>query len=482
MYGSPPEAVDWNDTVDPEATALFDSADAPGEPTSVDAAPKPGWMPTGFVEWFAIGQTLLPALLFIPGSQAFRLPIRTGAYAVSLVAFGWWWFNRAGARRGRHPATRWIGFTLLWLAMMMLNPLTSPMLVGVAQFCLYFAIICPVFWASAYVFDRHKLVRALVVLLICNGINSGVGVLQVYDPDRWMPRELSSVYSGAGGADLLAASTFIGPGGRRIVRPPGLFDSAGAVAGAGMVATILGLVFCLEPIAWWKRGASLGFSLAGISALYLSHVRAAFVVTLGMMAAYFMMLALQDQKKRSVAFGALACGLVVFGLSLATALGGDSVSDRVLTLFEGDPRDLYFQSRGNAVEAALTDLVQEYPIGAGLGRWGMLSAYFGEDGPRSRGLFAEVQPTAWVLDGGLPLVLLYSLVLIVTLVGDLGLIRSLADPEDRLVATIVIAANIGTLGLVFTFIPFGTVAGMQFWFLEGMLQGAMADRPRVASK
>ena len=57
---------------------------------------------------------------------------------------------------------------------------------------------------------------------------------------------------------MLAASTFVGLNGRLMVRPPGLFDAAGAVAGAAMVATILGLVFCLEPIGWWKRGMSLG--------------------------------------------------------------------------------------------------------------------------------------------------------------------------------------------------------------------------------
>ena len=84
-----------------------------------------------------------------------------------------------------------------------------------------------------------------------------------------------------------------------------------------------------------------------------------------------------------------------------------------------------------------------------------------------------------MLDGGVPLVGLYGLVLIVTLLGDLKLVRSLADPEDRLLATIVVAANVGTIGLVFTFIPFGTVVGMQFWFLEGMLRGAMVDRPRL---
>jgi hypothetical protein len=474
MYDNPPEVLDWTE-VDPDETALFGGESEEASDREDDAA---GWLPSGFVEWFAVGQTLLPALLFLPGSQAYRLPIRTGAYAVSLMAFGLWWFYQGGRQRGKHPASGWICLTLLWVGVMILHPLTSPALVGVAQFCLYFAILSPVFWASAYVTSRQKLVRVLVVLLICNGINSAVGVMQVYDPDRWMPRQLSSVYLDAGGDSLLAASTFIGPDGRRMIRPPGLFDSAGAVAGAGMVATILGLVFCLEPIAWWKRGAALGFAAAGMLALYLSQVRASFVMTLLMMVAYLVMLAFQNHKKRVVGFAALGFALIAVGLSVATTLGGVSVSERFMTLLEGDPRDLYYQSRGIQVESAMTELVDEYPIGAGLGRWGMLGYYFGERGSKSRGLFAEVQPNVWMLDGGVPLLALYSLVLVVTLAGNLRLIRSLADRDDRLVATIVVAANVGALGLVFTFIPFGTAIGLQFWFLEGMLCGAMADRPR----
>ena len=474
MYGNPPEAINWDD-VAPDETAVFDDAfsDEAGE----ESGRQPGWMPSGFVEWFAVGQTLLPALLFLPGSQAYRLPIRVGAYAISLCAFAVWWFHRGGQRRGRHPAAGWIGFTLLWLGVMLLHPDTT-LFVGVAQISLYFAILCPVFWAPVYVTNRRTLVRALVVLLVCNGVNSMVGVLQVYDPDRWMPRQLSSVYTAQGGDAILAASTFIGLNGRVMVRPPGLFDAAGAVGGAAMVATILGLIFCLEPIGWFKRGLSLGLALAGMSALYLSHVRAAFVMTLGMMVAYVVLLALQNQKKRVVGFGVLACGLVVVGLSIATALAGDSVAERFRTLLEGDPREIYYRSRGIQVESAMTELVENYPLGAGLGRWGMLSYYFAQSGPQGGGLFAEVQPNAWMLDGGVPLVGLYGMVLVMTLIGDLILIRSLADPEDRLVATIVVAANVGTIGLVFTFIPFGTAVGMQFWFLEGMLRGAMADRPR----
>jgi hypothetical protein len=202
-------------------------------------------------------------------------------------------------------------------------------------------------------------------------------------------------------------------------------------------------------------------------------------MTLLMMAAYPAMLAIQGQKRRALGFGVLGYGIVVVGLAAATMLGGQGISERFMTLLEGDPRDLYYQSRGIQVEAAMTDLITEYPVGAGLGRGGMLSFYYGDTGSGTPGLFAEVQPHAWVLDGGVPLVVLYGLVLIMTLFGDLQLIRSLADPEDRLAASIVVAANVGTIGLVFTFVPFATVAGMQFWLLEGMLRGAMADRPRI---
>jgi hypothetical protein len=110
----------------------------------------------------------------------------------------------------------------------------------------------------------------------------------------------------------------------------------------------------------------------------------------------------------------------------------------------------------------------------------MMRSYFGDPAKLdSTELFAEVQPNAWILDGGIFLLLAYCLALIATAMYDLKLLRTLADREDRLWAAAVIAANFGTIALVFSFVPFGTAAGMQFWFLEGALHGAMAKRPRL---
>jgi hypothetical protein len=152
-----------------------------------------------------------------------------------------------------------------------------------------------------------------------------------------------------------------------------------------------------------------------------------------------------------------------------------------MTLLGDDPRSTYYEARGVQVEYAFTDLVEKYPFGAGLARWGMAAFYFGSDtgGIDQEAVFAEVQPNAWILDGGWPLLILYTLALVASVAFDMRLIRTLREPADRLLASIVVATNFGTLFFVFTFVPFGTAAGMQFWFLEGALHGAMASRPRT---
>jgi hypothetical protein len=400
-----------------------------------------------------------------------------GAYAIALLGFGLWW-SRGARHQTHHPAKRWLLLVLLCLGVMVFHPLTSSPFAGIAQTLLYFAIFCAVFWTPAFVDSPRQLVRILAILLVCNGINSIVGVLQVYDPDRWMPRELSFVYA----KDSLALSiaTYVGPNGQRIVRPPGLFDTPGAVCGAGTMAALLGLVFALERLAWWKRAAALFMSLAGISAIYLSYVRANLVVTVIMMAVYGAMLALRGHKTRATAFATLCAGVVIVGLMATTIIGGESIRERFSTLLEEDPGSIYYSARGEQLSVGFDELVAQYPFGAGLARWGMMRGYFADPSNLdSTALWAEVQPNAWLLDGGLLLLGLYALALIVTAWNDWRLVRVLYERDDRLWATAVAAVNIGTLALVFTFVPFTTQVGLQFWFLEGALQGAMANRLRV---
>jgi hypothetical protein len=431
--------------------------------------------PRGFLEWFVISQTAIPGLLYLPGSQAFRLPMRIGAYAVALVGFAIWWLGRNARSGERHPSQRWLLAALVYLGLMIFHPLTSGLVAGVAQTFLYAAIFSPVFWAPAFVDRPQQLVRLLAIMLVCNGVNAMVGVLQVYDPDRFMPSQLSLALS----RTALQSATYIGPDGRPIIRPPGLFDTPGAVCGPGTVAALLGLVFAIENFAWWKRAVALTFSLAGISAIYLSHVRANFVVTLGMMAIYAAALLFQNQKFRLTAFASLSVGVIVVGLAASTILGGEGIRERFSTLLDDDPRGLYYKSRGQQIETGFNELASQYPFGAGLARWGMMHGYFGDRTKlESTEIWAEVQPTVWLLDGGVVLLGLYALALAAAAWYEWRLAMTLETREDRYWAATVTAVNIGTLALVFSFVPFVTQVGLQYWFLEGALHGAMAGRLR----
>lgn len=432
------------------------------------------WVPSGMLEWFAVSQTLIPALLYLPGNQSIRFVLRASAFLVSLGMWMVWWFVRRRSFPARHPAAPWLILALATVLLELAHPDTPNLTAGIAQVALYASVLSPLFWVKGFAVDRRTLIRVLVILLVCNGVNSIVGVLQVYDPDTWMPTEFSVMLRR--NALQLASLAYTGPDGRLLLRPPGLFDSPGAVAGAGTVAALFGLVFFLEPVRWWQRLGALAFSGAGMAAIYLSHVRSAAVVVVGMLVTYAGLLWMQDQKKRLVAFATLSGSVVVAAFLLATVLGGTSVQERFQTFFETDPRTLYYESRGIQVEDALTTMLNNYPLGAGLARWGVMSIYFSV--PVSQRIWAEIQLPAWILDGGIFLLLAYTLALLATLLFALKLVRELPEPEDRRWAAAIGAANIGMMAFTLTYVPFASQLGIQFWFLEGLLFAAMATKLR----
>jgi hypothetical protein len=428
----------------------------------------------GYPEFFVISQTAIPALLYLPGSQQFRLYIRIASFAISFATLVWW--AVAVARSSRpHAAQPWIFASMAYIVVMFFHPMTSSTLVGIAQFVLYLSVMAPVFWAGTFVRTPEHLARLMALLLICNGLNALVGVLQVYDPGRWMPPEMSRIMSES--VYGLGTVTYRGPDGRMIVRPPGLFDTPGAVAGPGMYAALLGLVFASSAIAWWKRLAALSASFAGIAAIYLSQVRVSLIVAVLMLAAYFSVLMLQERKARAMVFGGVAAAIVVGTFSFALMLGGESIAERTLTLFAQDPVALYAGSRGGQLSYTFGELLQRYPMGAGLGRWGMIAAYFGSGAtPGVEQLWAEIQVAGWAIDGGLALLILSVGALVVTLATEAQIARTDRDARVRACAAVVLAANLGTAALIFTFTPFVTQIGLQFWFLAGALHGLVAAR------
>ncbi len=105
----------------------------------------------------------------------------------------------------------------------------------------------------------------------------------------------------------------------------------------------------------------------------------------------------------------LGIALVVGMFFLATLIGGDTISDRFFGIIETGVTDSYRRNRGIFLEYTLTDLLNEYPLGAGAGRHGMMYVYFAPlEGIPSPSVHAEIQLTAWLVDGGFPLMICYS--------------------------------------------------------------------------
>jgi hypothetical protein len=287
-----------------------------------------------------------------------------------------------------------------------------------------------------------------------------------------MPHEMSRIVTQSEFG--LDAVTYMGPSGL-IVRPPGLFDTPGAVAGPGMYAALLGLVFATSAQAWWKRIVALGLSFAGVAAIYLSQVRVSLVVLAIMLAAYVAILTLHQRAKRASMFGVIAGGIVVGTFTFAVVLGGESIIERTYSLFAQDPVSLYSASRGGQLVYTFDDMVAAYPLGAGLGRWGMIASYFGTTMP----MWAEIQVAGWAIDGGIPLLILGIAGPAIALLSEWRLAVTDPNPKVRACAAVVFAANLGTAALIFSFTPFVTQIGLQFWFLAGAVQ-AVATPARTA--
>lgn len=427
----------------------------------------------GPLEIFVISQVVLPALLYLPGTQAFRVPIRVSAYGISLAALAYW-VLQARKRNSPHPSRGWLIAAIAFVVIQIFHPTTNSLLAGIAQSLLYLAVVAPIFWVSDMIRSKRQVWRLLAILLVCNGVNSVVGILQVYDPDRWLPKEFTQVYANKAGGPL----GYIGPDGKKVIRPPGLSDNPGGVCGPAVVAGMLGLVFGTQPgVVSWRRLAALGFAFAGTAAIYLTHVRSSLIVLVVSVLIYAALLVVQRQRRRATALLTIACGGLAGALAFAVLLGGEQVTKRFVSLIDEDARTVYYRSgRGGMVEHAFNVLIYEYPLGAGLGRWGIIRNYFGDESNRnSPMIWAEVQWPAWIIDGGVILLVLYTFALAADVRHSVRLARKSGDTECQSIVAAAFAANVGTLALLFSFVPFMAPIGVQYWFLSGMVQGVAAQ-------
>ena len=255
----------------PPSSTLANGSVAAGAPKGAPAK-EPGW---GWLEWFVLSQTFIPALLFVPGMSPIRTLTRVSAYGVATLA---WitlvWAGRRPPGAEAFPARPWLVFCSVWLGLSILHPNSYSLLAASAQAALYITILSPVFWAPLALTSSRQIGRLMALLFLCNALSAFLGIAQVFRPETFNPPVIPLMNNIFNGENLM----FVADDGRKVLRPCGLTDSPGAACGAGVVAALLGLCWALRPIAVWKRLASLGLAFLGVAVIYLTHVRTSLVM------------------------------------------------------------------------------------------------------------------------------------------------------------------------------------------------------------
>jgi len=438
-------------------------------PPAPAVPPKKGprW---GWLEWFVVSQTALPALLFLPGVSAVRTANRVSAYAVALAA--WASLSRrprpAGAPPTGFPARPWLLFSIAWLVLSVAHPNTYSMAAGFGQVLLYVAVLSPAFWAGDALESPRQVGRLMAVLFLCNALSATVGLGQAFYPDRLNPPVIPAMNNQFQGEDVTYEA-----GGVKIIRPCGLTDTPGAAAPAGGAAALIGLCWALRPVAWWKRLGSLGLAFVGVAVIYYTQVRLAMVMLAVCGVVLTTTWALRGEFRNALALAAGGVGLIVGALAWVSARAGEDVVGRFGTLLGGDPGKLYGASRGSYVEEALYQVLPDYPLGTGLGWWGTIYSAFG-DPSRPSPVWVEVMVPAWVYDGGLPLLVGYGGAVLAAVYDSARVALTTKDRDLSFWGAVVLAQNVGVVASCFSYVVFLSPLGVQFWLLAAVLNAADA--------
>jgi hypothetical protein len=424
-----------------------------------------------WIEAFIAVQFLWGALLFLPGAQQYRGYIRALPYSASLGMLGFY-----ALRRTRGPLPRGSGLVIAALLLLVLNLLhpSSQLSAGIAQCVFQLSIAAPLFWSYKATRSPKFVERLLVLIFVMNSVSAALGVLQVYFPDQFMPTELNSL-----GMEMnqyyVAGLTYIGNDGRLIIRPPGLTDQPGAAATAGALAAIVGFGLLIRRRSPVQILGILAAITIGFAAIYLSQVRSTLLASIG--AGALMSAVALWRGRFAGATGILLAGsaVVVASFIWASSLGGESVSNRFGALQGSGALEAYRSYRGAFVSQTVGELLDEYPLGAGVGRWGMMNTYFGSQTEYgSAPIYVEIQLTGWLLDGGVLMWLLYGGAALLSMWMAFGL----TDARNRRLAEcaiVVLGVNAYILALAMSSPVFNTQLGLLFWTLAAALDGARSE-------
>ena len=434
--------------------------------------------PSRLIEYFVVMELICQLALLSSTLAPFRIVFRTAVFGLSLGLL----FVLPGYGK-QHPAAKAAFFVMVILAVSMLNPGVNSATAAAAQFAMYLAVLAPLFWVSRIRIDLAEMRRVIVLLWGFQVISSVFGVLQVYFPERFQFAVSTVVQSN--GAGYMAMEHFQNAYGEMVYRPMGLTDTPGGAAAAGFFAVLFAAAFFLFERRRWMQIVSAGAMLVGMVAIYLSQVRVMLVMEMVCILAFLTLMSWRAARVSNPLLGhgigskrlAYLTGLMalaaVGGFTWAVGVGGTAITDRVNSLTDENPGEVYQKNRGQFLTDTIDEVLPEYPLGAGPGRWGMMSYYFGDqDNTKNPGLWAEIQWTGWLYDGGIALALFYALAIVLAFRVAYKIALNQRSAELAILAAVIFAYDVGVLASTFDSCFFIGGGGLDFWMLNAMLFNA----------
>ena len=391
-----------------------------------------------------------------------RLIFRVSSFGFSVFAFAM--LVGSSGYLGNAPAKKLAIAVLLIVAFnIVIHPTTSSLVGGLATLGFYFAIIAPVFWVPNLIVTRDLFTKLIWAIFLFHLLSTTFGVLQTFYPGRFQPalsKVISnSIYKGDNLKITLAD-------GQEAYRPMGLTDIPGGAGVAGFYTVVFGLGIWLTSNRQMAKVIGAVGIFLGAYCIYLSQVRSLLVLIAIIAIALFFVSIRLGRIKFAVQVAILIPVVLVGAFAWATMIGGEATVDRFSTLMDGSPTDVYQQNRGGFLAHTLYVLLPEYPLGAGLARWGMMNAYFGGLNRAAYPIWAEIQWTGWLLDGGVPLVIFYPLAVAIAAWNTYR--AAFYSPDEWLSGwgLLLVAYSVGLFAQTFGSVPFSSQFGLEFWLLQ----------------
>lgn len=458
------------------ADRVASSRRGPGRRAS-ELSAAPWWSSLQSSRWlmgFVVFEFLCQLALLIPTLSVLRVGVRVAAFAGSAAMF-----LMPGKGADFHPARNAVLVCLGILAISTFHPDTANLTAGIATVLLSLCIAGPLFWSARIRLDALALRKLFLLVWAFQSASATLGVLQVYFPGRFDP--VTSIILNEGALNGLRITL---ADGTRVFRPMGLTDTPGGAAVGGMYSVLFAIALWLERPRFLFRIVLLLSMGVGLFALYLCQVRSLLVMLIpAFIAAAWSQMSVAKPGQVVKMIAPLALTAIV-AFVFAASVGGDSMTARLATLIADDPQTVFMSNRGFFLQHTFSEMIPDYPLGAGLGRWGMIASYFGGGNPSATPIWAEVQWTAWLVDGGVPLMLGWATALAIAFHQAFRVAVS-KDASLRGIAVwagILVGYDMGVIAVTFNGCPFAGTMGVDFWLLNGAIFAAAAQARRSAGE